>query len=281
MRRWLVRILVCLILGAITTVAVAWGCAWFLTFSTRSNDALSWRFNGEGYDDWYVGDAKQTGALRVVSSWRTQVGISSIMWDPSAPPPEDRIPPWAGLLHPTGSSSSRVADARGWPTLAMWSGFAESWSGFSNSGPTIKIISGLELPPRDSVPTWNVNHYRLLPLRPIWPGFLIDTLFYAAIWFGVFFGFSSAKRFIRVRRGRCPRCGYDLRGNRVEQVSDLRGSGRLSEPHESPGAPARRAGETSHGSESRATAGCPECGWNRMPQGTEGLRDKGTKGEPD
>jgi len=64
-----------------------------------------------------------------------------------------------------------------------------------------------------------------LPLLPLWPGFVIDTLFYAAIWFGVFFGFVSARRFIRVRRGRCRRCGYDLRGE-LEQ-------------------------------------GCPECGWQR------------------
>jgi len=57
---------------------------------------------------------------------------------------------------------------------------------------------------------------------------VIDTLFYAAIWFGMFFGFSSAKRFIRAKRGRCPRCGYDLRGN--------------------------------------LDAGCPECGWGRAAE---------------
>ena len=66
----------------------------------------------------------------------------------------------------------------------------------------------------------------VLPLRPIWPGFLIDTVFYAAIWFALFFGFASAKRAIRRKRGRCPRCGYDLRGN--------------------------------------LSAGCSECGWGRM-----------------
>ena len=52
----------------------------------------------------------------------------------------------------------------------------------------------------------------LIPFSPLLPGFVIDTLFYAAIWFGVFFGFASAKRAIRRKRGRCPMCGYDLRG---------------------------------------------------------------------
>jgi hypothetical protein len=69
--------------------------------------------------------------------------------------------------------------------------------------------------------------YGALPMRPLWPGFVLDTLFYAAIWFGLFFGFASAKRAIRRRRGRCPMCGYDLRG--------------------APG----------------LAAGCSECGWNR------------------
>ena len=65
--------------------------------------------------------------------------------------------------------------------------------------------------------------------KPIWPGFVIDTLFYAAIWFGlfhgVFFGVASAKQAIRRARGRCPMCGYDLRG--------------------------------------ALEKGCSECGWNR------------------
>ncbi len=65
-------------------------------------------------------------------------------------------------------------------------------------------------------------------MRPIWPGFLIDTLFYGAIWFGLLFGFGATRtalRALRTRRGLCPMCGYDLRGN--------------------------------------LDAGCPECGWNR------------------
>ena len=66
---------------------------------------------------------------------------------------------------------------------------------------------------------------RTLPLALIWPGFLIDTLFYAALWLGLIVGFGATKRALRTRRGLCPKCKYDLRG-------DL-------------------------------DAGCPECGWNR------------------
>ena len=70
----------------------------------------------------------------------------------------------------------------------------------------------------------------LLPLRPIFPGVIINTLFYAAIWFGVFFGVAALRRFIRKKRGRCVKCSYDLRSG--------------------------FAGEE---------RGCPECGWGRAP----------------
>ena len=67
--------------------------------------------------------------------------------------------------------------------------------------------------------------WRYFPLRPIWPGFAIDTLVYGALWLGLLVGFGATKRALRTRRGHCPQCGYDLRG-------DL-------------------------------DAGCSECGWNR------------------
>ena len=67
--------------------------------------------------------------------------------------------------------------------------------------------------------------YRTLPLRPIWPGFLINTLFYATILWLLAFGPFAARRFIRNKQGRCIKCGYDLRGS--------------------------------------SGGGCPECGWGR------------------
>ena len=64
-----------------------------------------------------------------------------------------------------------------------------------------------------------------LPMRPIAAGFAINTVFYAAILGLPFVAVGQTCRRRRIRRGRCVKCGYDLRGD-----------------HE---------------------AGCPECGWNR------------------
>lgn len=52
--------------------------------------------------------------------------------------------------------------------------------------------------------------FGLLPIRPIWPGFLINTLFYAAILWLIFAGPFALRRTIRRRRGCCPACGYPV-----------------------------------------------------------------------
>jgi hypothetical protein len=49
-----------------------------------------------------------------------------------------------------------------------------------------------------------------LPLRPLWPGFAINTIFYAAILWVLFFAPGAVRRTIRRRRGLCPACAYPI-----------------------------------------------------------------------
>jgi hypothetical protein len=49
-----------------------------------------------------------------------------------------------------------------------------------------------------------------LPCFPIWPGFAINTIFYAAILWLLFFAPGSLRRMIRRRRGLCPACAYPV-----------------------------------------------------------------------
>ncbi|MCW5757391.1 MAG: hypothetical protein KIT54_09165 [Phycisphaeraceae bacterium] len=51
-----------------------------------------------------------------------------------------------------------------------------------------------------------------LPLLPIWPGFLLNTCFYAILTFALIRTPRLALRARRRRRGRCKRCGYDRAG---------------------------------------------------------------------
>ncbi|MEQ8845265.1 MAG: hypothetical protein RIB58_10465 [Phycisphaerales bacterium] len=51
-----------------------------------------------------------------------------------------------------------------------------------------------------------------LPLRPIWPGFAVNTLLAAGVMVLLLHGHRPVRRFVRIRRGRCPACGYDRAG---------------------------------------------------------------------
>jgi hypothetical protein len=65
----------------------------------------------------------------------------------------------------------------------------------------------------------------VLPLRPYFPGLLLDTTLFSTLWFLVLFAPRSIRRNRRLRHGLCPLCAYDLQG--------------------------------------QPSPGCPECGWNR------------------
>ncbi len=63
---------------------------------------------------------------------------------------------------------------------------------------------------------WHVNTsqsmYVELPLRPIWPGFALNTLVYALLAWGLWQLPPAIRRRQRRRAGKCVRCGYDLKG---------------------------------------------------------------------
>jgi predicted RNA-binding Zn-ribbon protein involved in translation (DUF1610 family) len=51
----------------------------------------------------------------------------------------------------------------------------------------------------------------LWPYLPLWPGFALNTLFYAVLAWGVWQVPLAMRRRSRRRAGRCIKCGYDLR----------------------------------------------------------------------
>jgi hypothetical protein len=66
-------------------------------------------------------------------------------------------------------------------------------------------IDGFWIIPR-SRPNWDV----FLPISPIWSGFAINTLFYAAILWLLFAAPFALRRWRRVRRGLCPAGAYPV-----------------------------------------------------------------------
>ena len=244
MKRCIRTILFFLLLGAAVNVAVAWIAA--VTAEpksegirfTRPHDVMPDQPSDRGG---FVGIWRCAGGTRIwvfmtETPAPSEIDVDAIKefvrrsWshDPRHLRPSEAsvLPAWsrAGVRIDRDGIPRRgslVEDAWGWPMKAMYARFeadrlglirpeAVSWGVHCGSyGPAIE--------------EWLIP--RVVPVGPIWPGFAVNTVIYALpLWLLALCPVALRRR-IRRKRGRCIKCGYDLRG-------DL-------------------------------AAGCPECGWNR------------------
>jgi len=226
-KRWIFTILLFLLVGVLANIAVAWGCAlWRVAPILASN--ISEAASGESYFEggiWLVQYARRAGIAYVSSQYRSP-------WPqtPSLAPedPSAAIPKWSRIMPPTLEGRHRVATcevdrACGWPWLSMRGGWDTDLD--APAGKRHMPVAGVLVKAPADIGLGG----RVLPLHVLWSGFLGNTLAYAvASWLLLWFLAGRAKatrRAFRVKRGRCPSCGYDLRGE--------------------------------------LEAGCPECGWRR------------------
>ncbi len=223
-KRRLTQLVACLFLGAIVNVTVAWGCAVSIVVGPKTSfkEWVPLETERTSTTAWAVQRWRRQGAYRIISSWD---GNSSGL--PGDLPYVRPLPAWS-LPQQTikaGDVRYSLMDARGWPALAMCSAVAQDYTGVSGEDfPETAFVSGLRISGGDR-PFTCFRENEFLPLRPIWPGFAINTVFYAVILWVLTFGPFAMRRVIRRKYGRCIRCGYDLRG--------------------------------------KISIGCPECGWRR------------------
>ena len=219
MKRIARLLIVCVSLGVLTAIAVAWACAaWVDPYTTvqPSPRTSGGATNGRHYTIWVVGRHAAFGSARTDSNWSDPSDTRTGLRGPFFGLPEPLIPKWAPFLvphadTPAGPEHVRVTDARGWPFLAMWSGL--SYDGdiqLLANVPT--IMHGLVVNPSAmSGPSPNTT-VRMLPLALIWGGFLADVAVYSLGWFALFALVIAGRRALRSQRGCCVHCGYDLRG---------------------------------------------------------------------
>ncbi len=179
MKHPLLIIAICLLLGAVVNVAVAWGCAvWSpvdITPGSSESELVKWP--GPVPEGWPPLDW-----------WQRESGFGV------------DIDYLAAVDMSIGAYAKAIYD-RGWPYRSL----RAEWKGVLTS--TVNVgewRGGLNLPwrrPGDELP---------LPLKPLWPGFAINTIFYAAILWLLIPGPCALRRLVRRRRGLCPACGYDL-----------------------------------------------------------------------
>jgi hypothetical protein len=251
MKRWVIRAIVCLLLGAATTVAVAWGHAALIDGYPEEATAIERGVTRATFPLWTISMVQQRGSTVIahiaVDSTRTlpealgltgatAMGVERWMRLLEAADIVEgapslnvlQVPRWSRTSVPPTVVANNVTcfeDARGWPFRAMVSYHDAWWVGWRTTPLETPIGNSWRL---DLDGTQGPLGLPLgLPLKPIGTGFMADTFLYALVWWGLFLGFAGAKRGIRRARGRCPMCGYDLRG--------------------------------------ALENGCSECGWGRSP----------------
>ncbi len=286
MKRRLLIIAICLLLGAVVNVAVAWGCAtwsalevvsvslqeptkteqhwWRQIYPTRAapEALLARQSSGFGCDSQSIlGDRGGQAVFRVDSASFTTVNFN------------------------VNAKFDRVTTLRsGWP----WrSGAGERWDlGFSLITP-IPTLGYRVTMWRDADlhsfawsfdrPEWlGSSSFRILPLRPVWPGFAVNTLFYAALLWSLICSPFALRRFLRLRIDWCGSntihfdvapdqdigfdCGSSLTGWRsllvLVYLFFLPNKYLWIQP-------SSRCPRCGYQLRSDFSQGCPECGWRR------------------
>jgi hypothetical protein len=212
-----------LLAGAIINVAVAWGCALRADVSERNADVMSVSGKPALPSDSSLFFAADSAFLKDYCRFRVQtrgVGIREV-----------RVSHWSYNLAQEDTGDVLAQRACGWPALSLqgcchemnqmeWAiRLPHQWKAWLRLVTVVPVSGGLTVVynPR----TWLGNRAapEILPLWPLWPGFAINTIFYAAIVWMLFAVPGAVRRRIggvRIKRGQCASCGYSLR----ESVSE-------------------------------------------------------------
>jgi len=198
-RSWVKRAVLCLILGAATTVAVAWGFALSgPTWVDADYDVTSF-LDEESMLLVGVASERQFGAHRIrlqcildLSRRNRDHQKRAIQNKPRA----GRLPAW---LNAGWESTNAAGCGFGWPLIAMY---------YERYGRSASLRAG------DSEHEWRMRipgiGHRSLPLgiRPL--KFGGNTLMYAGIFALLWFAAMVKQRISRMRWNQCPQCGYAL-----------------------------------------------------------------------
>ena len=210
MKRWVTKLVVFLLLGAVVNVAVAWAITalttwpglpqqpvllmqiewprpvpqnWPLRADLTQGQVFGWRLH-----QYLAGVVEETPDGILLTYEQFVINVGSIGWPCLALQWEL----WLDHVPPRGREVGGSPRDHGQPADTWW-------------------LSGVGLPFEKF--GFGLRSWKRLPVRPIWPGFAVNTVFYAALLWLLTLGPFTARRIIRHRRGLCIQCGYDLRGS--------------------------------------------------------------------
>lgn len=211
-------VLGCAVLGAVTMVAAAWGLARWGRVG-GAGYSMTTMVDAEG-GVWMYAEELGFGMRRVRSvPFNVRFGAEGVARSEPGPRIVEQEGPrrrrWLAAEGVPGGDLPRhgwVDDACGWPMIALaceMKTVAPTYMGRSRVG---AVRWGV---PMAGLGAMRAGRPRMwaLPLRPVWPGFVVNTGVFAVGWFVVFAAPAAVRRWNRRRNGLCLGCGYDLRGS--------------------------------------------------------------------
>jgi hypothetical protein len=233
MKRVLTTIIICVLFGAIVNVLVAWTFALAVPWPWEATETAVSLEERSAYGQHLRIAVTHIGTGTILIDQFRDYGHRNIEafrsativirdFQPLPPQPEEIIPGGIDLSperppnddrgRPT--SILRRVEGRGWPMISLWcerpslpdrgpSGMFSADLSRLRGGVRIRFLEPWTDPASPAM-----RHSRMIPLRPRPLGFVINSLFYAAILAMLVPGVQWTMRRIRIRRGRCPKCGY-------------------------------------------------------------------------
>ena len=200
MNRRAVKLLVVILLlmlgGAIVNVAVAWGCSRLHPIAAYADCRLVSDYEHEVL----VQESLVPGQF--LDKW----GSDLVAWDATAfgRCTSAYSPQKAPRLMNFYTADFAYRTVVGWPQKCF-----DGWTTFPGGGwpPQSQFREVRALRVSNSFPPFYPD---IIPFAPLWPGCAINTIYYAAILWVIFFTPGKLRRSLRRRRGLCPACAYPV-----------------------------------------------------------------------
>lgn len=220
------RVLLLLLAGLTASILIAWSIE---VLRARTEHSAYPRGDGGGSVDFYVSVDTSRQGFVLMRSRNRWLGCEE--WfqffddhsgDVSGWPTGQKSPRWVPDPDRSNIQVVNGAVAYGFPWFCMKSGINPPSARLS----TIRRA----MVDYNSPLRWvdDKNHYYVfLPVTPLLPGLLLNTLFYATL-FSTPYLLRQTRRHLRLRRGHCPFCNYDLRNDFSRPCSECGGAASVS-----------------------------------------------------
>jgi hypothetical protein len=204
-KQLLLKLGVFLLLGVVVNVAVAWGCVFIaprLSSVTKPNERQTTDLQSQHHVGWGImtrqsaltagfgagGAAFTEGDALLRSFGYEELKIGAHCW----------IRRESFIIYST---------LAGWPAKSVSNSLLRnSHAESTNAGQMQFSNDYFNRAVGTLTPTIGVR----VPTSPLWLGFAINTIFYAALLWVLFFVPGKIRRLVRIRRGCCPACGYRI-----------------------------------------------------------------------